>query len=171
VLYAPPISSCCSHLEHRASVKSFISFQFLNLRQSVGLLGRGISPTQGRYLHRTTQRQNKSRQTSMPSVGFEPTIPTFERAKTVHASDLAACSYFMYVQIFSLFSSSESQELNAALVVVIPVNIGCARPYRVDPPTQIGLQDNIRPGQVAPTLLQTLSSSPPRGYATTEFKP
>jgi hypothetical protein len=26
----------------------------------------------------------------MPSVGFEPTIPAFERAKTVHALDRAA---------------------------------------------------------------------------------
>jgi hypothetical protein len=26
----------------------------------------------------------------MPRVGFEPTIPAFERAKTVHASDRAA---------------------------------------------------------------------------------
>jgi hypothetical protein len=25
--------------------------------------------------------------TSMPEVGFEPTIPVFERAKTVHALD------------------------------------------------------------------------------------
>jgi hypothetical protein len=33
--------------------------------------------------HRTTQ-------TSMPRVGFEPTIPVFERAKTVHALDRAA---------------------------------------------------------------------------------
>jgi hypothetical protein len=40
--------------------------------------------------HRTTQTQNKHTQTSMPWVGFEPTIPAFERAKTVHASDHAA---------------------------------------------------------------------------------
>jgi hypothetical protein len=40
--------------------------------------------------HRTTQIQNKCTQTSMPWVGFEPTIPVFERAKTVHASDDAA---------------------------------------------------------------------------------
>jgi hypothetical protein len=26
----------------------------------------------------------------MPRVGFEPTIPVFERAKTIHALDLAA---------------------------------------------------------------------------------
>jgi hypothetical protein len=40
--------------------------------------------------HRTTQTQNKRTQTSMPRVGFEPTIPVFERTKTVHALDRAA---------------------------------------------------------------------------------
>jgi hypothetical protein len=39
--YFSLILSCCSHLEHRASEKRFVSLQFLNLRQSVGLLGRG----------------------------------------------------------------------------------------------------------------------------------
>jgi hypothetical protein len=39
---------------------------------------------------RTTQRQNKHTQTSMPWVGFEPTIPTFKRAKTVHVLDSLA---------------------------------------------------------------------------------
>jgi hypothetical protein len=81
------VYSCCSHLEHRASLKRFVSLKFLNLRHSVGLLGRVINPSQGRYL---TQTQNKHRQTSMPRVGFEPTIPAFERAKTVHALDHTA---------------------------------------------------------------------------------
>jgi hypothetical protein len=40
--------------------------------------------------HRTTQTQNKRAQTSTPRVGFEPTIPVFEGAKTVHASECAA---------------------------------------------------------------------------------
>jgi hypothetical protein len=40
--------------------------------------------------HRTTQTQNKRTQTSMPRVGYEPTIPEFERMKTVHALDCAA---------------------------------------------------------------------------------
>jgi hypothetical protein len=40
--------------------------------------------------HRTTQTQIKRTQTSMNGVGFEPTIPVLERAKTVHASDRAA---------------------------------------------------------------------------------
>jgi hypothetical protein len=60
------------------------------LFQSVGPLGRGISPSQVRHLHRTTQIQNKRRQTSMSWVRFEPTVPAFDRAKTVHALDLAA---------------------------------------------------------------------------------
>jgi hypothetical protein len=45
-----------------------------------------ISPSQGRYL---AQTQNKHKQASTPRVGFEPTIPEFERAKTVHALDRA----------------------------------------------------------------------------------
>jgi hypothetical protein len=62
ILIHPSIyPTSCFHLEHRASVKHLVSLQFLNLRQSVGLLGRGISQTQGRYLHRTTQTQNKRR--------------------------------------------------------------------------------------------------------------
>jgi hypothetical protein len=65
-------------------------FSFLILRGSVGLFGRGINLSQGRYLHRTTQTQNKRRQVSMPLVGFEPTIPAFERAKIVHVLDRAA---------------------------------------------------------------------------------
>jgi hypothetical protein len=40
--------------------------------------------------HRTTQTQNKRTQTSMSRVGFESTIPVFERAKTVHSLDRAA---------------------------------------------------------------------------------
>jgi hypothetical protein len=38
---------CFSHLEHKSSVKRFVSLQFLNLRQSIRLLGRGISPLYG----------------------------------------------------------------------------------------------------------------------------
>jgi hypothetical protein len=80
-------------------------FSFLIYTQSVGLLGQEISPSQGRYLHKTTQTQNKRThtstprvgfeaqnkrtQTSMPQVGFESTIPVFERAKTVRALDRA----------------------------------------------------------------------------------
>jgi hypothetical protein len=35
----------------------------------------------------TTQTQNKRTQTSMPKVGFEPTIPVSEQVKTFHALD------------------------------------------------------------------------------------
>jgi hypothetical protein len=40
--------------------------------------------------HRAMQTQNKCTQTSMPRVGFEPKIPVFERAKTVHTLDREA---------------------------------------------------------------------------------
>jgi hypothetical protein len=68
--------------------------QFRNhFSQTVGLLGRVISPSQGNYLN---TRKHKHRinaythQTSTPSVGFESTLPASERAKTGHASDRAA---------------------------------------------------------------------------------
>jgi hypothetical protein len=61
-------------------VKRFVSLQFLNLTHSIGLLGRMMYPSQGRYLT----------QTSMPRMGFERTIPAFDRTKTVHALDRAA---------------------------------------------------------------------------------
>jgi hypothetical protein len=40
--------------------------------------------------HRPTQIQNKRTQTCMYGVGFEPTVPVFDRAKMVHASDRVA---------------------------------------------------------------------------------
>jgi hypothetical protein len=64
-----------------------------NFSQTVGLLGRVISPSQGSYLH-TGQHKHRinayTHQASMIWVGFEPTIPASERAKTVHALDRAA---------------------------------------------------------------------------------
>jgi hypothetical protein len=59
--------------------------------------------------HRTAQTQNKRTQTSMRQVGFEPTIPVFERAKTVHALDSAAT----VIGIHGLYSS-----LNIVSVVI-----------------------------------------------------
>jgi hypothetical protein len=57
-IYLTNFYFCCSHLEYRVSVKHFVSLQFLNLRQLIGLLGQGIIPTQGHYLHSTTHRIN-----------------------------------------------------------------------------------------------------------------
>jgi hypothetical protein len=56
-------------------------FTFLILYTARRLLGRGISPSQGRYLHTEQHKQYKSTQTSIPRVGLEPTIPVFEWAK------------------------------------------------------------------------------------------
>jgi hypothetical protein len=40
--------------------------------------------------NRTAQTEKKRTETYMPQMGFEPTIPVFERAKPVHALDRAA---------------------------------------------------------------------------------
>jgi hypothetical protein len=52
--------------------------------------------------HRTTQTQNRRTQTSMPQTGFEPTIPVFERSKSVHALDRAAYFIGIYIYIYIL---------------------------------------------------------------------
>jgi hypothetical protein len=61
--------------------------------QTVGFLGRVISPSQGRYLNREQHKHRitaYTHKTTKPSVGFEPTIRASERAKTVHALDREA---------------------------------------------------------------------------------
>jgi hypothetical protein len=68
--------------------------QFRNhFSQTVGLFEWVISSSQGLYLN-TGQHKHRinayTHQTSMPWVGFEPTIPASERAKAVHAWDRAA---------------------------------------------------------------------------------
>jgi hypothetical protein len=68
-------------------------FSFMIILQTVGLFRRVISSSQGLYLN-TEQHKHKintyTYQTFMPCVGFEPTIPASERAKTVHALDRSA---------------------------------------------------------------------------------
>jgi hypothetical protein len=66
--------------------------QFRNhFKQTVGLLGWVTSTSQGRYLN-TGQNKHKIKLHMHPClrVGFESTIPTFERAKTVHTLHRAA---------------------------------------------------------------------------------
>jgi hypothetical protein len=49
-------------------------------------------PVQGCYLHtgQNKRRINTQTYTYMPRVGFEPTIPAFEQAETIHALDREA---------------------------------------------------------------------------------
>jgi hypothetical protein len=74
-------------LEHRASMKRFVSLKFLNPKR-IGRTPWIRDQPVARPL--PTQTQNKRRQTSMPWMGFESTNLTFERAKTFHALDRAA---------------------------------------------------------------------------------
>jgi hypothetical protein len=61
------------------SMKLSVSFRFfLDLRHSVGLLGRVISSSQGLYLYTNTENSTHEHQTSMPWVVFEPKIQASE---------------------------------------------------------------------------------------------
>jgi hypothetical protein len=71
-------------------MKLYVSLQFLNQGQSVGLLGRVNSSSRDLYLHTGQHKHRINTQTPMPRVVFEPTTPVFEQAKTVHALDRAA---------------------------------------------------------------------------------
>jgi hypothetical protein len=69
------------NLEHSTSVKPFVSLQFLSPK-TVGRTPSIGDQAVARPL--PTKKQNKHRQTSMPGVRFEPTIPAFEQAKITH---------------------------------------------------------------------------------------
>jgi hypothetical protein len=56
--------------------------------QLVGLLGRGISPSQDFYLHSTTRTQTITQIYIHVSAGFEPKISVEERAKVNRTLDL-----------------------------------------------------------------------------------
>jgi hypothetical protein len=50
-----------------------------------------ISPSQGRYLYREKDKHRMNEHSDIHvSSGFEPTIPAFGQAKTVHSLDSAA---------------------------------------------------------------------------------
>jgi hypothetical protein len=90
-------------------------FSLLDLRHSVGSLGRVISSSQGLYLYTNTEKRTctHKHQTSMPWEGFETTIPVTERAKTVHALDRSVTVTDIYSTWFKilvlLFSEMSAQ--------------------------------------------------------------
>jgi hypothetical protein len=66
-------------------------YSFLILRHSVGLLRRGSAHRNAAtYTGQRKHRINTDRYPYLHCVGFEPTIPVFERAKTVYALDPVA---------------------------------------------------------------------------------
>jgi hypothetical protein len=63
-------------------------FSFLIYTQSVGLLERGIGPSQGRYLH-TEQHKHRINANRHPCLEWDSN-PRSQWAKTIYASDRAA---------------------------------------------------------------------------------
>jgi hypothetical protein len=60
-------------------MKCFVSIQCLDIRQSVGLLGRGISPSQSPYLHRI----NTNIHALSGIRTHDPSVHALDRAATV----------------------------------------------------------------------------------------
>jgi hypothetical protein len=91
IITNPTLFPVAPTLEHKAYVKRFVSLQFLHPK-TVGRTPWTVDQPVARALltQDNTNTINADRQTSMPRVEFEPTIPVFERAKTVHALDRAA---------------------------------------------------------------------------------
>jgi hypothetical protein len=82
--------SACLPVALQPLVEVGLFFSFLISIQSAGLLGRESAHRKtatytGQHKHRINAHN-----TFMPRMGFELTIPVFERAKTVHALDRVA---------------------------------------------------------------------------------
>jgi hypothetical protein len=75
--------------------------------------------------HRATQTHNKHTQTSMSRVGFEPTIPVFERAKTLHALDSAAAMIGYVASALTYYDSVFCPQRAFAFRVVFTINSDC----------------------------------------------
>jgi hypothetical protein len=79
-------------------------FSFMIILQTVGLLGRVISSSQGLYL-KTGQHEHRintyTYQTSVPYVGFKPMIPVSERESSIclrpRKQPLRVLKYYNYI--------------------------------------------------------------------------
>jgi hypothetical protein len=92
------------------------SFIFLWIyTQTVGLLGRVIGPSQGLYLntgqhkHRKTRARAHTHQTSMPELGFEPTITASELPRTVHALERSATVTGLYELYYAIIKKRRTR--------------------------------------------------------------
>jgi hypothetical protein len=75
----------------------FFSYAFF-FTQTVGLVGRVMSPSQGRYLH-TGQHKHRINAHTHPRLEWGSN-PRSQRSKTVHALERAATESYTYRRIF-----------------------------------------------------------------------
>jgi hypothetical protein len=73
--------------------------------QSVGLLGRRISPSQGRYLHTGQHRHRLNAHTDIHAHRTHD--PSFGRAKTVHATVIGSIYTRMYMKWWTFLNSTK----------------------------------------------------------------
>jgi hypothetical protein len=73
----------------------------------------------------TTQTQNKRAQTSMSEVGFEPTNPVFDWAKTVRSLDRAATAIGRIAHIACYFGSDPTENTAYTIPLFLHANWCC----------------------------------------------
>jgi hypothetical protein len=95
----------CSHLEHKTSVKRFVSLQSLNLRQTVEFLGRVISPSQSRYLH-TGQHKHRINANIHASSGIRTNDPSVRAGEDI--SCLKPRDHWVWVLCYDRRSAGQS---------------------------------------------------------------
>jgi hypothetical protein len=134
------LSSSFDGLGHFATSHSALTRNCKSYRQFLGLLERGSSPTQGRYLHRTTRTQKERRHASVLRVRFELTIPGFEWGKIfralhcerpflIHLFSILFLDFFLGLIKVAFFISTGSTveyqwlRMNASLSLVISCEI------------------------------------------------
>jgi hypothetical protein len=167
------------------SIQSFESWRFFGflILYSVGRTPWTGDQPVARPLHTlgTTQTQNKRTQTSMPWVGFEPTILVFERTKKVHALDRAATvigwdltgrTYFSFVPDFHVLNViasryGEPRELSSLKSVLWAGRSGMNLSARIDTASHDLLSDGhkARCGKHVSVIEAVFSAwSMPRSY-------
>jgi hypothetical protein len=92
-------------------------FSFIIYTQSVGLRRRGISLSQGRYLH-TQQQKHRLNTHRHPCLEWDsnPRTQRFERAKTVHVLDRAATVIGVVLLHSNLFFEDKNTPVSTELV-------------------------------------------------------
>jgi hypothetical protein len=89
------------------------AFQFLDLLNSLldSLDGGSARRRAATCTNMTAQARNKRIQTSIPEIGFEPTIPVFERTETVLALDRAAIVKCLYRNSINVWTAEVGEML------------------------------------------------------------
>jgi hypothetical protein len=112
------LSAVAPTLEHTSSEKCFVSLQFLNLRHSVGLLGRRISPSQGRYLYK--HRINTNIRALSGIRTHDPSVRAGEDSSCLRDCSAHVCPHGeeVHARKWKLYAATQDTALDRAATVI-----------------------------------------------------